>query len=140
MPPSWFYRITPTDIFYNALNPSDQDSLNSAAGGNLLERRTQDVLMIIENKSKCLAFDGNTFLEFQDNIQGYVSTAAVNYNQGELESITTQSGLVLGGPSVPMPPTFINPDEDEREEETLTDPELGEFTIKVPPPLIQKAK
>nr|GEW61694.1 reverse transcriptase domain-containing protein [Tanacetum cinerariifolium] len=38
--------------FYNALNPTDQDSLNSAAGGNLLERRTQDVLTIIENKSK----------------------------------------------------------------------------------------
>ncbi|GKD54365.1 reverse transcriptase domain-containing protein, partial [Tanacetum coccineum] len=38
--------------FYNALNPADQDSLNSAAGGNLLERRTQDVLTIIENKSK----------------------------------------------------------------------------------------
>nr|GEU52078.1 hypothetical protein [Tanacetum cinerariifolium] len=29
-----------------------QDSLNAAAGGNLLERRTQDVLTIIENKSK----------------------------------------------------------------------------------------
>nr|GEZ91967.1 reverse transcriptase domain-containing protein [Tanacetum cinerariifolium] len=30
----------------------DQDSLNAAAGGNLLERCTQDVLTIIENKSK----------------------------------------------------------------------------------------
>ncbi|GKB57109.1 hypothetical protein Tco_0913295 [Tanacetum coccineum] len=29
-----------------------QDSLNSAAGGNLLERSAQDVLKIIENKSK----------------------------------------------------------------------------------------
>ncbi|GKF50046.1 hypothetical protein Tco_0143297 [Tanacetum coccineum] len=29
-----------------------QDSLNSASGGNLLERSTQDVLTIIENKSK----------------------------------------------------------------------------------------
>nr|GEY47503.1 reverse transcriptase domain-containing protein [Tanacetum cinerariifolium] len=29
-----------------------QDSLNAAAGGNLLERYTQDVLTIIENKSK----------------------------------------------------------------------------------------
>ncbi|GKF71135.1 hypothetical protein Tco_0207249, partial [Tanacetum coccineum] len=38
--------------FYNALNPSDQDSLDSVAGGNLLERSTQDVLTIIENKSK----------------------------------------------------------------------------------------
>nr|GEV55148.1 hypothetical protein [Tanacetum cinerariifolium] len=49
---------------------------------NLLERRTQDVLTIIENKSKCLAADGNTFSEFRDNIQGYISAAAVNYNQG----------------------------------------------------------
>ncbi|GKA28436.1 reverse transcriptase domain-containing protein [Tanacetum coccineum] len=30
----------------------DQDSLNSAVGGNLLERSAQDVLKIIENKSK----------------------------------------------------------------------------------------
>nr|GEZ67966.1 hypothetical protein [Tanacetum cinerariifolium] len=30
--------------------------------------------------------------------------------------------------------------EDEREEETLTDPKLDEFTIKVPPPLIKKPK
>nr|GEW75655.1 hypothetical protein [Tanacetum cinerariifolium] len=118
-------------------NLPDQDSLNSAAGGNLLERRTQDVLTIIENKSKirnsrnksivsqqtsdvttamtaihkqfqatpppafvkavedicvtcggahpyyqCVAADGNTFSELQDNIQGYVSTAVVNFNQG----------------------------------------------------------
>nr|GEV83940.1 reverse transcriptase domain-containing protein [Tanacetum cinerariifolium] len=89
----WFNKITST-IKYNALNPADQDSLNSAAGGNLLERRTQDVLTIIENKSK-------------DNIQGYVSAAAVNYNQGsgplasntianpkgKLKSITTRKML-----------------------------------------------
>ncbi|GJR64970.1 reverse transcriptase domain-containing protein [Tanacetum coccineum] len=57
-----------------------------------------------------------------------------------MKSITTRSGLVLDGPTVPMPPSFINPEEDERVEETLTDPEHGEFTIKVPPPLVQKAK
>nr|GEW24602.1 reverse transcriptase domain-containing protein [Tanacetum cinerariifolium] len=37
-------------------------------------------------------------------------------------------------------PPFINPEEDERVEETLTDPEHAEYTIKVPPPLVQKAK
>nr|GEX94314.1 hypothetical protein [Tanacetum cinerariifolium] len=86
---------------------------------------------------QCLAADGNTFLEFQDNIQGYVSVAAVNYNQeplpsntianpkGELKAISTRSGLVLDGPSVHMPPPFINPEEDERVEENLTDQELG---------------
>nr|GEX95662.1 hypothetical protein [Tanacetum cinerariifolium] len=154
-----FIELHQLDTFYNALNPADQDSL-TAAGGNLLERSTQDVLTIIENKSKvrnsqsksivsqvkacdvnsnseiaklthavnqqtsavttammamlkqfqatpppapvkaveeicvtcggahpyyqCLAAGGNTFPKFRDNIQGYVSAAAVNYNQGTL--------------------------------------------------------
>nr|GEY85490.1 hypothetical protein [Tanacetum cinerariifolium] len=297
-----FTELHQLDTFYNALNPVDQDSLNSAVGGNLLERRTQDVLTIIKNKSKvcnsqnksivsqvkssdanssssseiaklthavnqqtsaCLSAAGNTFLELQDNIQGYVSAAAVNYNQGnsiyrpssvanqirppgfaqlnvqnnqnrfsqpqgynrgtnfnkdssyqasihqnqvvllselekikkmneinmkamqtqinnvkielrnemktsvqasmsnqtnelksmmasffqmniastsgsgplpcntidnpkgELKAIATRSGLVLDGPSVAMPPAFINPEEDERAEETLTDQDLA---------------
>ncbi|GJY48249.1 reverse transcriptase domain-containing protein [Tanacetum coccineum] len=47
-----FTELHQLDTFYNALNPADQDSLNSATGGNLLERRTQDVLTIIKNKSK----------------------------------------------------------------------------------------
>ncbi|GKB59126.1 reverse transcriptase domain-containing protein [Tanacetum coccineum] len=32
-----FTKLHQLDTFYNGLNPSDQDSLNSAAGGNLLE-------------------------------------------------------------------------------------------------------
>nr|GEX88095.1 reverse transcriptase domain-containing protein [Tanacetum cinerariifolium] len=47
-----FTELHQLDTFYNALYPAYQDSLNAAAGGNLLERRTQDMLMIIENKSK----------------------------------------------------------------------------------------
>nr|GEZ01629.1 reverse transcriptase domain-containing protein [Tanacetum cinerariifolium] len=47
-----FTELHQLDTFYNALNPADQDSLNSFAIGNVLERRTQYVLMIIENKSK----------------------------------------------------------------------------------------
>nr|GEW06078.1 reverse transcriptase domain-containing protein [Tanacetum cinerariifolium] len=116
-----FTKLHQLDTFYNALNPADRDSLNSVTGCNLMERRTQDVLTIIENKSKvrnsrnklivsqvkssdanssssseiaklthavnqqtsaCLATDGNTFPELRDNIQGYVSVAVVNYNQG----------------------------------------------------------
>nr|GEY76408.1 reverse transcriptase domain-containing protein [Tanacetum cinerariifolium] len=41
-----FTELRQLDTFYNALNPADQDSLNSATGGNLLERRTQYVLTI----------------------------------------------------------------------------------------------
>nr|GFD17247.1 hypothetical protein [Tanacetum cinerariifolium] len=55
---------------------------------------------------------------------------------GELKSITTRSGIILDGPSVPIPPPFINPDEDERVKETLTDQDLAEYTIKVPPPFV----
>nr|GEY96973.1 hypothetical protein [Tanacetum cinerariifolium] len=117
----------------------DQDSLNAAAGSNLLEKSPQDALTIIENKSKvrnsrskpiaspvnacdnhssselaklthalnqqtsdvttamtamlkqfqsnpppaqCLAASGNTFPKYRDNIQGYVSAATGNFNQG----------------------------------------------------------
>nr|GEX54423.1 hypothetical protein [Tanacetum cinerariifolium] len=60
--------------------------------------------------------------------------------KGELKAITTQSGLILDELSVPIPPPFINLEEDERAEETLTDPKLTEYSIKVPPPLVQKAK
>ncbi|GKD68274.1 reverse transcriptase domain-containing protein, partial [Tanacetum coccineum] len=71
---------------------------------------------------------------------GSLPSNTITNPKGELKDITTQSGLVLDGPSVPMPPPFINLEEDERTEETLTDPELAEYTIKVPPPLVQKAK
>nr|GFA50284.1 hypothetical protein [Tanacetum cinerariifolium] len=50
--------------------------------------------------------------------------------KGELKSITTRSGIVFDGPSVPIPPPFINPKEDERVEETSTDQDLAEYTIK----------
>ncbi|GJS22285.1 reverse transcriptase domain-containing protein [Tanacetum coccineum] len=152
-----FIELHQLDTFYNGLNPTNQDSLNSTAGGNLLERMPRDALKIIENKSKvlnsrnklivsqanasefnsseiakltdavtqqtsvvtsvmtammkqlqatttpafvkaveescvtcggahscrqCPATDGNTFSGYQDNTQGYVSAAAVNYIQG----------------------------------------------------------
>nr|GFB66892.1 hypothetical protein [Tanacetum cinerariifolium] len=189
-----FTELHQLDTFYNALNPTDQDSLNAAAGGNLLEKSPQDALSKVRNsRSKpiaspvnacdinssseiaklthavnqqtsvvttamtamlkqhqanpplapqcpqpsrsrflecccrkpiaspvnacdnhssselaklthavkaveeiyvtcggahpyyqCLAAGGNTFLEYRDNIQGYVSVAAGNYNQGNL--------------------------------------------------------
>ncbi|GJV47392.1 hypothetical protein Tco_1437604 [Tanacetum coccineum] len=142
-----FMELHQLDTFYNAITPTDQDSLNAAAGGNLLTKTPRDALTIIENKSKVrnswnkpivskvstnapssstpyfpeiaaladavktmlaqkssppasmksvkeicvtcgrlhpyhqyLATDGNVFSENRDNIQGYVSAAAVNYN------------------------------------------------------------
>ncbi|GJR86076.1 hypothetical protein Tco_0210087 [Tanacetum coccineum] len=46
-----FFPPSRTINLRNEISNSEQHSLNSAAGGNLLERSTQDVLTIIENKS-----------------------------------------------------------------------------------------
>ncbi|GKB39266.1 reverse transcriptase domain-containing protein [Tanacetum coccineum] len=47
-----FSELHQLDTFYNALNSNDQDSLNSAAGGNFLDKMPRDCLAIIESKSK----------------------------------------------------------------------------------------
>ncbi|GJU11282.1 hypothetical protein Tco_1133678, partial [Tanacetum coccineum] len=47
-----FSELHQLDTFYNALNSNDQDSLKSAAGGNLLDKMPRDYLRIIESKSK----------------------------------------------------------------------------------------
>nr|GEU32249.1 reverse transcriptase domain-containing protein [Tanacetum cinerariifolium] len=47
-----FTELAQIDIFYNGLNDNDQDSLNVAAGENLLSKTTREALQIIKNKSK----------------------------------------------------------------------------------------
>ncbi|GKE60841.1 hypothetical protein Tco_1511208, partial [Tanacetum coccineum] len=52
-PSPGFSETTPTSIlFYNSLNSNDQDALDSAAGGNFLDKMPQEGLAIIESKSK----------------------------------------------------------------------------------------
>nr|GEW35842.1 reverse transcriptase domain-containing protein [Tanacetum cinerariifolium] len=259
-----FTELHQLDTFYNALNPTDQDSLNAAAGGNLLEKSPQDALTIIENKSMVLNYRSKPIVspvnacdnhssselaklthavnqqtsdvttamtamlkQFQSNPplaqvkaveeiyvtcgeQPYQATAQSNQNfhlnelekikrmndvslksmqnqidmvknklrnemktsirtslsnqtneiknmmasllqmnttstsgsrtlsgntianpKGELKAITTHSGLVTDGPIVPNPPKFVNPEEDECIEETYTDPDHAEYTIKL---------
>nr|GEZ33468.1 reverse transcriptase domain-containing protein [Tanacetum cinerariifolium] len=184
-----FIKLHKLDTFYNALNPADQDSLNAAAGGNLLEKSPQDASEIAKlthavNQQtsavttamtvmlkqlqanppsapvkaveeicvtcrgahpyyQCLAAGGgNTFLEFRDNIQGSRSFPGntVANTKGELKAITTRNGLVTDGPTIPTPPKSVTPEEDECVEEIYTDPDLAEYTIKVPPPPVQKHK
>nr|GEY40537.1 retrovirus-related Pol polyprotein from transposon TNT 1-94 [Tanacetum cinerariifolium] len=135
-----FTELHQLDTFCNALNPADQDSLNAAAGENLLERRTQDVLTIIENKSKNMMAS-----LFQMNFASTLGLGSLPRNtianpKGELKAITIRSGLVLDGPTIPTPLPLINPEEDERVDETLMNPDLAEYTIKVPPHPVQKYK
>nr|GEZ71285.1 reverse transcriptase domain-containing protein [Tanacetum cinerariifolium] len=46
----WTLIIAMLDTFYNALNPNDQDVLDSAAGGNFLDKIPRECLSIIEKK------------------------------------------------------------------------------------------
>nr|GEU75751.1 reverse transcriptase domain-containing protein [Tanacetum cinerariifolium] len=47
-----FFELHQLDTFYNALNVNDQESLNSVAGGNFLDKMPREYLKIIESKSK----------------------------------------------------------------------------------------
>nr|GEW14739.1 hypothetical protein [Tanacetum cinerariifolium] len=76
-----FTELHQLDTFYNALNPANQDSLNGAAGGNLLERSTQDVLMIIENKYKVRNSRSKP-------IASQVKACDVNSNSSEIAKLT----------------------------------------------------
>nr|GFB04396.1 hypothetical protein [Tanacetum cinerariifolium] len=49
---TWEDLLHQLDTFYNALNPKDQDALDSAAGGNFLDKIPRECLSIIKSKSK----------------------------------------------------------------------------------------
>nr|GFB29465.1 reverse transcriptase domain-containing protein [Tanacetum cinerariifolium] len=142
-----FTELHQLNTFYNALNHTDQDSLNAAAGGSLLERSTQDVLTIIEINQRqfqatlppasvkaveetCITCGGS----------GSLPSNNIANPKGELKAITTRSGLVIDRPTVTTPPTSINKEVDKRVEETFTDSDLAEYTIKVLPPPVLKYK
>nr|GFC56325.1 reverse transcriptase domain-containing protein [Tanacetum cinerariifolium] len=50
-----FFELHQLDTFYNALNPNDQEALDSAAGENFLDKIPRECLSIIESKSKIVA-------------------------------------------------------------------------------------
>nr|GEU57246.1 reverse transcriptase domain-containing protein [Tanacetum cinerariifolium] len=102
-----FTELHQLNTFYNALNPTDQDSLNAAAGVNEQTNAMTTAMTAMLRQFQatphpapvkavketcvtcggahpyyqCLAADGNTFPELRDNIQEYASAAAANYNQ-----------------------------------------------------------
>nr|GEV26177.1 hypothetical protein [Tanacetum cinerariifolium] len=120
-----FTELHQLNTFYNALIPADQDSLNSAAGGNLLERRTQDALTIIKKNPSAVTTAMTTILK---QFQATPPTAFIKAIE--------ESCVTCGGP---LPSNTIANSKGEVKAIT-TRSELAEYTIKVPPPLVQKAK
>nr|GEV82011.1 hypothetical protein [Tanacetum cinerariifolium] len=94
-----FSKLHQLDTFYNALNSKDQDSLNSAAGGNFLDKMPRECLAIIESKSKVrysrnkpvvakVSMNTSTFgispdvAEHKDMVKALLLEKKFNYNQG----------------------------------------------------------
>nr|GEY09745.1 hypothetical protein [Tanacetum cinerariifolium] len=107
-----FTEFHQLDTFYNALNPADQDSLNSAAGGNLLERRSQDVLTIIENKSKLRNSRNKSIVsQVKSNDANSSSSSEIAklthaVNQ-QTSAVTTAMTAILKQFQETLPPAFV---------------------------------
>nr|GEY17955.1 reverse transcriptase domain-containing protein [Tanacetum cinerariifolium] len=72
----------------------------------------------------------------QERHQGTLPSVIIPNPRGEIKLITTRSGNVLAGPSVPPLP-LSSSKEVERDPKTITDQVLPESTTRVPPPVVQ---
>nr|GFA71571.1 reverse transcriptase domain-containing protein [Tanacetum cinerariifolium] len=79
-----FFELHQLDTFYNALNVNDQDSLNSAAGGNFLDKMPADCLKIIESKSKVRRTRAKAVVA---KVNSNSSTPAVSSDVAELKDM-----------------------------------------------------
>nr|GEZ82890.1 reverse transcriptase domain-containing protein [Tanacetum cinerariifolium] len=77
-----FLKLHQIDTFYNALTPSNQDSLNAAAGGNLLNHTPRDALTIIKNKLKVRTSRNKPVVSKNNQNQRYNQNRGNNFNQG----------------------------------------------------------
>nr|GEZ10872.1 reverse transcriptase domain-containing protein [Tanacetum cinerariifolium] len=131
-----FTELTQNDTFYNGLNENDQDSLNAAAGGNLLSKTTREALPVIENKSKVrysrnkpnvsrMNTNSSDFFQNQASTSGTLSSNTISNPKGEMKAITTHSGVAYEGPSIPTNPSPKKVVK--RETEEITDKEQTNF-------------
>nr|GEV46459.1 reverse transcriptase domain-containing protein [Tanacetum cinerariifolium] len=129
-----FLELHQLDTLYNALNPNDQDALDSAAGGNFLDKIPRECLSIIESKSKVRYSRSRVTDSLYNNKPSSSSSLPSNIisnPKGEAKVITTRSGMSYKEP--PIPPSDV--EQQEPIEET-TDMELP-CTEDIQPPLVQ---
>nr|GEV51390.1 reverse transcriptase domain-containing protein [Tanacetum cinerariifolium] len=143
-----FSELHQLDTFYNALNPNDQDALDSAVARNFLDKIPRECLSIIESKSKVrysksritdsrantnapLSFSSpsNSF-DLQQTAASLEDKLDIRMNR-EAKAITTKSGMSYKEP--PIPPPGV--EQQEPTEET-TDTELPS-TENIQPSLVQ---
>nr|GFB76125.1 reverse transcriptase domain-containing protein [Tanacetum cinerariifolium] len=72
-----FSELHQLDTFYNALNPNDQDALDSTAGGNFLDKIPRECLSIIESKSK-VRYSRSRVTDVRSNANANLSSSQSN--------------------------------------------------------------
>nr|GEY06315.1 hypothetical protein [Tanacetum cinerariifolium] len=85
-----FSELHQLDTFYNALNVNDQDSLNSAAGSNFLDKMPCECLKIIESKSKVRQSRAKKVVA---KVSMSSSTPAISSDVAELKDMYSQEVL-----------------------------------------------
>nr|GEW03982.1 reverse transcriptase domain-containing protein [Tanacetum cinerariifolium] len=134
-----FSELHQLDTFYNALNPNYQNALDSAAGGNFMDKIPRECLSTIESKSK-VRYSRSRTTDVRANTNAPLSSSSPSNSFDlqqiahlsrirEAKAITTRSGMTYKEP--PIPP----PGEQESTEET-TDTELPS-TKDIQPLLVQ---
>nr|GEY25993.1 reverse transcriptase domain-containing protein [Tanacetum cinerariifolium] len=102
-----FSKLHQLDIFYNALNSKDQDSLNSVVGGNFLDKMPRECLAIIESKSKvCYSRNKPVVAKVSMN----TSTSGISPDVAELKDVV--KALLLDKKSQNQAPTTVKPVEE----------------------------
>nr|GFA58505.1 hypothetical protein [Tanacetum cinerariifolium] len=81
-----FSELHQLDTFYNALNPNDQDALDSAAGGNFLDKIPRECLSIIKSKSK-VRYSRSQITDSRANTNAPISSSLPS-NSFDLQQIT----------------------------------------------------
>nr|GEY61735.1 reverse transcriptase domain-containing protein [Tanacetum cinerariifolium] len=79
-----FLELHQLDMFYNGLNSKDQDSLNSAASGNFLDKMPRECLAIIESKSKVFYSRNKPVV---DKVSTNTSTSGISPDVAELKDM-----------------------------------------------------
>ncbi|GJV00577.1 reverse transcriptase domain-containing protein [Tanacetum coccineum] len=120
-----FSELHQLDTFYNALNSNDQDSLNSTAGGNFLDKMPRDCLRIIESKSKVRNSRNKPVVAKVSASNstpgsGTLPSNTITNPKVDLKGITTRSGVAYQGPTIPTTSSSL-PKVVERETEVTKD-------------------
>nr|GFB81387.1 hypothetical protein [Tanacetum cinerariifolium] len=80
-----FLELHQLDTFYNTLNPNDQDALDSAIGGNFLDKIPRECLSIIESKSK-VRYSRSKVTDVRENANAPLSSSS-HSNSFDLQQI-----------------------------------------------------